>query len=400
MGQSIKQIGKLVVISVLIGVIVGGLTALFGRVLLAITAIRQEYFWYLIPFLSISGLLFVWLFQKYGDRATQGMGLVFRVGHGVEQKIPKRLISFIMIGTWLAHLFGASVGREGVAVQIGATVANQFRRYLQDESTKRLLILIGMASGFAGLFGTPLAASFFAIEVLVVGKLQLNSLPYALLTSFVSTTVAQRLGLEKFTVSLPPVTVETSELWKFVILGVAFGLAGRLFSTGLAFLKQRTSRFFVNPLVKMGVMALFLSLFIAGLYGGRYAGLGTNLIQMSMNGESIFYEDWFLKLGLTILSLSAGFQGGEVTPLFAIGSTLGVVLAPWLGLPVVVAAAMGYAGVFGSATNTVLAPIFIGGEVFGFEYVPYFVLVCAIAAWLNGNYSIYHEQKLVDESNF
>ena len=129
---------------------------------------------------------------------------------------------------------------------------------------------------------------------------------------------------------------------------------------------------------------------------GRYSGLGTNLINLSFQEGTIYSYDWLLKLLLTILTISVGFQGGEVTPLFAIGASLGVLLAPFVGLPVVLVAALGYVAVFASATNTLLAPIFIGGEVFGFTYLPYFVIVCSLAFALNGNESIYGKQQILE----
>jgi H+/Cl- antiporter ClcA len=130
------------------------------------------------------------------------------------------------------------------------------------------------------------------------------------------------------------------------------------------------------------------------LYQGRYSGLGTNLIKDSLQGGDIHSYDWLIKMLLTILTLAAGFQGGEVTPLFAIGASLGVVLGGVLGLPAAFAAALGYISVFGSATNTMLAPMFIGAEIFGYEYLPYFFFVTAISYMFNGNKTIYTAQKI------
>lgn len=390
-----QERGILTGVSVCVGIVVGGLTAVFGRVLIAITEFRSDYFWWLIPFLAVSGMAFVWVFDRYGGQARGGMSLVFKAGHGSVSRLPKRLIPFVAVGTWLAHLFGASVGREGVAVQIGSVVANQWRGLFASEKYRRLLVTIGMASGFAGLFGTPLAATFFAMEVLVVGQWRFEGVGYTLLASVTATTVAGLCGLEKFTVALPHVSVEWREMGLYVVLGVAFGLAGRLFSVGLKQLKRVAATYFENPVIRIGVIGVGVSLAIALLGGGRYAGLGTNLISLSTSGGAIYWYDWVLKLVLTIVSLAAGYQGGEVTPLFAIGASLGAVLAPVLGVPVLVSAAVGYAAVFGSATNTLLAPILIGGEVFGFDYLPYFVVVCTVAFLVNGNHSIYSEQKLL-----
>ena len=144
------------------------------------------------------------------------------------------------------------------------------------------------------------------------------------------------------------------------------------------------------------MLGIVVSILIAAFGSGRYAGLGTNLIHASFYSETIFVQDWLLKLGLTVFSLSAGFLGGEVTPLFSIGSSLGIVMSSWLGISPMVAAALGYGAVFGSATNTWLAPIFIIGEVFGYSMMPYAAIVCIVAFVVNGNDSIYGQQKIFE----
>lgn len=393
---NIKEKVLLGIVSVIVGVITGVLTSFFGQVLLKVSELRVEYFGYLIPFLAIVGFLFHTVYLKYGKNAVEGMNIVFRIGQGEDNRISKWLIPFMMIGTWLAHLFGASVGREGVAVQLGATVANQFQQWFSSKRNRQILLMIGMASGFAGLFGTPLAATFFAIEVMIVGQLQIDALFYALLSSFISMNVAQRLGLEKFMVGVP-VDIQFDEtLLKMVVLGIAFGLTGRLFSVSLAYLKKYWSTKIPSTTLRLFLLGIAVSILIAALGSGRYAGLGTNLIHASFYNETIYVQDWILKLGLTVFSLSAGFLGGEVTPLFAIGSSLGIVMSSWLGISPMVAAALGYGAVFGSATNTWLAPIFIIGEVFGYSMMPYAAIVCIVAFVVNGNNSIYGQQKIFE----
>ncbi|HGC6881513.1 TPA: chloride channel protein [Streptococcus agalactiae] len=278
--------------SLLIGGVVGAITAVYGRVLLFLTAFRSDYIAYLLPFLSIVGLFIVFVYQKFGGKSVKGMGLVFEVGHGNEETIPKRLVPLVILTTWLTHLFGGSAGREGVAVQIGATVSHYFQKYCRLQNASQLFLVMGMAAGFAGLFQTPLAATFL----------------------------------------------------------------------------------------------LFIFHF------GRYSGLGTNLIEASFTNKNLYDYDWLLKLCLTVITLAAGYQGGEVTPLFAIGASLGVIIAPILGLPVILVAALGYTSVFGSATNTLLGPILIGGEVFGFANTPYFVIVCLVAYSISHAHTIYGAQ--------
>lgn len=380
--------------SILIGCIVGVLDTIFGRVLLSLTHFRTEHFTPLIFFLAPVGMLFVYLFSHYGKTSTQGMNLVFQVGHEEQDVIPKRLIPFVISGTWLTHLFGGSAGREGVAVQLGAAVSNWVGRKAKVPDTTSMFLITGIAAGFAGLFQTPIAAVLFALEVLTVGRLRYDALYTSLIAAFTASFVSNRLGLEKFSFDLrSSVHMNLEVLLKLLLLGVVFGCTGGLF----AHLLRKTKSFLADKLPdsvkRIGWIGIVLSVSLWVLFQGRYAGLGTNLIDASFFGQTIYAYDWMLKFLLTILTIGAGFQGGEVTPLFSIGASLGVVLATVLGLPIEFVAALGYASVFGSATNTLLAPILIGAEVFGFAYLPYFAIVCSVAYLCNKNTSIYPLQK-------
>lgn len=389
-----QEVAIISLLSIFIGLIVGGVDTLFGRVLLALTEFREAHFLFLIPFLAPVGMLFVYVFLNYGKTSSQGMGLIFQVGHNEEDLIPKRLTPFVIVGTWLTHLFGGSAGREGVAVQVGATVAHWIGKLIKGVDASQFIV-IGMAAGFAGLFQTPIAASFFAMEVLVIGKLRYDALLPTMIAAFVASNTSAFLGLEKFSVALDvPITFDVWFALKLIVLGIAFGFSGWAFSGSLKWAKGFLVNYIPHAVRRIGIMGIILSILFVLFFQGRYSGLGTNLISFSFSGGRIELYDWLLKLIFTVLTVSAGFQGGEVTPLFAIGASLGVILAPVLGIPVVLAAALGYASVFGSATNTLLAPMLIGGEVFGFNYLPYFLIVCGIAFICNGNRSIYGNQKI------
>lgn len=321
------------------------------------------------------------------------MSLIFEAGHGISDNIPFRLVPFSIIGTWLTHLFGGSAGREGVAIQIGGTISHGLSAFLPIKNSSKMLLVTGMAAGFAGLFRTPVAATFFALEVLTVGTLEYKALLPAMTASFAASYVSGLWGLEKFHFALTEnITVTWGFAWKLLLAGVIFGVAGGLFSYCLHKAKGLLSSWFHNPILRIALMGAAISVFSLLCFGGRYSGLGTNLISMSFD-KGIYSWDFVMKFVFTIVTLAAGFQGGEVTPLFAIGSSLGVVLAMLLGLPPAFAAALGYAAVFGSATNTLIAPAIIGAEVFGFDYFPYFIVVCALAYVCNGNLSIYPLQK-------
>lgn len=385
---------KYAFLALIVGICVGIVDTIFGRGLLAISAFRTAHYQYLLPFLPLAGLLIIWLYQHFSSLSLKGMTLIFETGQKKREEIPLALVPLVMIGTWITHLFGGSAGREGVAVQIGATLSHETGRRLHIKETKPVMLITGMAAGFGGLFQTPLAAVFFAMEVGVSGYVEYDALLPALIASYTASTTSHLLGLEKFSVDL-------QEIWKIgdvknagilVILGLAFGLTGRCFSVLLQKTKKLAGDKISNPLVRIGCLAIPLAVILLALHSARYSGLGTNLITASFDGDTIYGYDWILKLLLTIATLAIGFQGGEVTPLFSIGASLGVVLGSALGVPPVVCASLGYAAVFGSATNTVIAPILIGLEVFGSQNAIPLVVVCLLAYMVNGNHSIYGAQ--------
>ena len=383
----------LTLIALPLGLAIGAMDALFGRVLLSVTAFRVAHVYSLLPFLGLVGVGIVWCYQKVGGTSGKGMTLLFEAGHGNTQDIPLRLIPLVMVSTWLTHLFGGSAGREGVAVQIGGTLAHSIGKRLPIPNAGKQLLLTGMAAGFAGLFRTPIAATFFALEVLTAGVLEYSALLPALVASFSASACSGLLGLEKFTVALTDQVAFSAPLvGKLLLFGLVFGMAGGLFAFVLHKLKALFAQYLPNPLLRIFLFGVLVSGFSLLCWEGRYSGLGTNLIAMSFD-SGIFSWDFALKWIFTVVTLAAGFQGGEVTPLFSIGASLGVLLGTLCGLPTAFVAALGYAAVFGSASNTLLAPMLIGGEVFGFAYLPYFFVVCAVAYLCNGGSCIYPLQK-------
>ncbi|EMB92542.1 voltage-gated chloride channel family protein [Streptococcus mutans] len=381
----------------LIGALVGLVDTIFGRVLIYLSAVRDANPWYWLPFLGIAGLIIVYLYQKWGAKSSKGMSLIFQVGFEEEDHIPKRLIPMVIVTTWLTHLCGGSAGREGVAVQLGATVSHWFSRLFHFPNKSRIFLLSGMAAGFAGLYQTPMAAILFALEVLVLGNLGLSALVPMTIASFTASLTSHSLGLEKFAHTLSrTISLTPTVFIQLLILGLIFGLAGNLFAFLLAWCKQVQARLLPNLYRRIFIVGLLLSLLFLVLYQGRYSGLGTNLISASFSDGKIYVYDWLLKLFLTVITLAAGFQGGEVTPLFAIGSSLGVVLAGIFHLPLEFVAALGYISVFGSATNTFLAPILIGGEVFGYQNLPAYFIAVTFAYVVNRKQSIYSLQKIRD----
>lgn len=394
--QTIVLSLKYVLLAILTGVLVGIIDTVFGRGLLTISDFWTGHYLYLIPFLPFAGLLITWLYHHFSETSLKGMTLVFETGQKKREDIPLLLIPLVMSGTWITHLFGGSAGREGVAVQIGAALSHALGRRFHLQKDSRVMLITGMAAGFGGLFQTPLTAVFFSMEVIVAGKIQYEALLPALIASYTAAYTSHTLGLEKLYVPLKD-TLEISDAGmavRLIVLGIIFGLTGRLFSFLLAKSKKFFGEKIKNPYFRIGVISIPLALILFLLYNGRYSGLGTNLISAAFSGGMIYSYDWILKLLLTILTLAIGYQGGEVTPLFSIGASLGIVLGGILSISPVYCAALGYAAVFAGATNTLLAPVLIGLEVFGANDMVPFLIVCIFAYLVNGDKSIYGAQEV------
>lgn len=381
---------------------IGAITALFEVVFaegliwcIAFFKANASWMSLLMPFF---GFLLIWLFKTYGGISKKGMSLVFEVSQGLVPAIPKRTLFLVSIGTWLSHLGGASVGREGVAVQIGAAVSNFIGNHLPDwKEQKTIFLVIGMGAGFAGLFGTPFSAAFFALEVLSAGRLELEALLPIISACLVSAKVSSFFGIVPETYELA--YIFDGELFPLaldlLVLGVVFGLCGGLFAFCLKRMHQSAVHLLKNPYLRIAIGSLVF-MAVGYLFNFRYSNTGALLFDAAFLDGTIYPWDFALKFLMTILCLSCGFIGGEVTPMFAIGASLGALLGPFFGLPSSFCAALGFCAVFGAGTNTWLSAIMIGMELFGYQYFPLFFCVCSAAYMFNGNQSIYTLQQSLD----
>ena len=377
------------------GIIIGAIDTLFGKVLRAITSFREEHVLMLVPFLPVAGIFTLWLFEKISPESQKGMTLIFETGVEKNERIPKALIPLIMITTWMTHLFGGSAGRVGVTMQVGATISHTMGKILKRKEDEKIFLIIGIAAGFAGLFQTPLAATFFAMEFLVVGAMFYEALLPAVAAAYAASYTSHLLGFQKFSIVFSnDLSYNFRTIIELVIIAVLFGMMGGIFSYFLAVAKEKAAQMIKNPYVRITVGGVLLSILFLVLFKGRYCGLGTQLTMASFQGNRIYGFDFILKAVLTILTIAAGFQGGEIAPLFSIGATLGAFLASVLGLPVKLVAALGMISVFGSATNTLMTPIFFGIEVFGAEHAVLFAVICIISFEFNGNKTIYGKQRI------
>ena len=311
----------------LIGAIVGLAETIFCLVLNGIFKIRVGLEMPLLLLMPFAGLLIVYIFVHYGGKSKEGMNLVFKVDQGKYSTITYLLVPCMAISTWLTHLVGGSVGREGVAVQIGATLSYRIGEKLPFSIPKSMLLETGIAAGFSGLFGTPIAAAFFGLEVLVSGAIRYEGLCSALTGSFMAAYISGLFGIHATQFVLPHVSITFFLMLRVSVLGIVCAFIGMFFSKSLQFMRNNLAKLWPNPYQRIFIMGILCAVLLATLYHGRYCGLGVNLIQAAMTGKTIYPWDWILKLIMTVLVLASGFQGGEVMPLFTIGTCLGY----WIG---------------------------------------------------------------------
>lgn len=386
--------GKWLLISLIIGLIMGCLSAFFLLSLDFVTKVRLAYSW-LLFLLPISGAIFAFLYLKYGKNSTRGNNLVIEQANGGNEEIPLRMIPLTLFGTITTHLFGGSVGREGTAVQMGGTVASNVGRLFNLHKNEREIVIIcGISAGFSSVFGTPLAGTLFALEVLVIGRLRSDALFPSFFAAFFANFIPEMFGVTHSHYSMGAIPNWSAFLFvKLVIAGVCFGLVGWLFSRSIVYLKKVYTKWIVDPVLRNFIGGTIVVFFVLILQTQRYLGLSLPLLEDAFNGTSHSF-DFIGKLFFTVLSLGAGYQGGEVTPLFEIGATLGSTLAPMLHLSIPFLAGLGFIGVFSGATNTPIACFIMGIELFGSQAALFFFFICLISYMCSGNSGIYGAQQV------
>lgn len=383
---------------------VGSLVAFFLWSLDRMTELRWQYPW-LLWLLPVAGVAVVWIYRAVGGASDGGNNLIIDEIHQPGGGVPRRMAPLVLFGTLVTHLFGGSAGREGTAVQMGGAVAGGLVRHFRlDDAGRQLLLTCGVAAGFGAVFGTPLAGTVFALEVVAFGRLRLHGIGRVLASALLADYVCHAWGVghTPYRAPMPGVSDLLPLLPAVLLASVAFGLAARLFSAlshGLSDLwKARIPAWWLRPIIAGGlVIGITLALGTTdylGLGVQTEDGSGTSIVNAFSSGSAIDPFGWWWKLLLTAITVSAGFKGGEVTPLFFIGATLGHAIAAPLGLPVDLFAALGFVAVFAGATNTPFACTIMGAELFGAEGVPLFALACFVSYIVTGNTGIYLSQRV------
>lgn len=383
------------VYSVIIGVLSGIAAAIFLISLNWATNYRDHNPW-IIWLLPLAGLFIGFCYSRYGKRAEGGTGLILEEIHNPQHIIPFRMAPFVLLGTVITHLFGGSAGREGTAVQMGSTLADQLSNIFHIEAEERKILLIaGAGAGFAAAIGAPLAGTIFGLEVIQIGRLRLFALFECFIASFVAYYTCVGLGApHSHFEHVTDLVFNPMTFGAVAIAGVAFGITANIFVQFTHFVEKLQKKYMKNAMLKP-LIAGFLLVILYRVEGSyNYVGLGIPYIQKSFT-EAAHWYDPALKIFFTSLTIGSGYKGGEFIPLVFIGTTLGSFIAQFLTVSLPLISAVGFASVFGAAANTPIACTIMGCEIFGWQTAPYMFLGCGVAYYLTGHLGIYKNQKIV-----
>lgn len=383
---------KWIFICVLIGIFSGSASAFFLVALEWVTQFREHNNW-IIWLLPIGGLYIGWLYHQYGKTVVKGNNLLLEEYENPQKTIPFKMAPMVLASTLITHLFGGSAGREGTAVQMGGAIADQFSGIFKlDNSDRKTLIILGISAGFASVFGTPLAGAIFALEILYFSKISIKSSILSFLVAYAAYFTVEFWQVEHTHYQIPEIPEMSLHLIPWIIVAsIAFGLAAMLFSRTTHFWAKLFAKTIEYPPLRpfVGGLVLVIAIYLMGTT--QYIGLGIPSIVDSFSNASQSY-DFLLKILFTGFTLGAGFKGGEVTPLFFVGTTLGSALSLVIPLPIALLAGMGFVAVFSGATHTPIACTVMGMELFGLESGLFIGIACLVAYFSSGSIGIYHSQ--------
>ncbi len=392
--KRVKRLLRWTLLSVLCGLLAGTSSAVFLILLDGVTQWRllhPSVIWGL----PLAGFFIGWIYLRFGKDIAGGNNLILEEIHDPKKTVPFSMAPLILLGTVVTHLFGGSAGREGTAVQMGASLADQLTHFFKIEQEERKILLVaGAGAGFASAIGAPLAGVVFGMEVIHIGRLRFFAWFECLIACFVAYFTTRLLQAPHSiypSIEIPLVTPTTL----FIVLGsgIIFGLFARFFVILTHGMESLIRKGIPYPPLKPALTGVLIVALYAWEGTYRYAGLGISFIQEALHTPASFYDPLW-KAFFSALTVSSGFKGGEFIPLVFIGTTLGSALGLILPISFKLLAALGFAAVFAGAANTPLACSIMAMEIFGFELAPYALIACYASYYVSGYQGIYRAQKI------
>ena len=389
-----KAFIKWMAIAIVIGLVVGFISTMFHYAIEYATEFRYDHPWmlYLLP---VAGVLIVGIYRHYNAENHRGTDFILA---SIRENKPITTETSIMIffSTVITHLCGGSSGREGAALQLGGSLADYFGKLIKlDEKDMSLITIVGMCTAFAALFGTPLTAVVFSIEVVSIGIMHYSALFPCVVSAVTACMLAWNMGVHKTFFSVIGVPALTPEYFiRVALLAIMGAILSVVFCRSMHAGKKFYKKYFKNKFTR-AIAGGFIIIALTLLVGNRhYNGAGMEMIQFAFVGKVVWYA-FILKIIFTSLTLGAGFRGGEIVPAFFTGATFGNVAAPLVGLSPSFGAGIGLISVFCGVTNCPIASIILSIELFGTDGVLFYALACAIGYLLSGYTGLYSEQKIL-----
>ncbi len=386
---------KWIIFALIMGTACGAVGSAFHLCVEYATGFRMENS-RIILFLPFAGLFIVFIYRICGMKHDKGTNLVIGSVRSSDDVVPSRMAPLIFIATVITHLFGGSSGREGAALQIGGSLGVSVGKLFKlNDNDKHILTLCGMSAVFAALFGTPISAALFSMEVISIGILYYCAFVPCVLSSTIAFAITHQLSIEHtyFHIeNIPAITIQSSV--KVVVLAILCAILSSLFCIIMHAAAKLFRRFFKNQYIRVFIGGLILVILTVLLQTTDYNGAGMDIIGKAISGEAK-PEAFLLKIIFTCITIGCGFRGGEIVPSFFIGATFGCVMGNIMGLEPGFAAAMGLICFFCGAVNCPLTSLFLSLELFGAEGILLFTIGCSVSYMLSGYYSLYNEQKII-----
>lgn len=392
--SSLKTLAIWIITGIVIGGIVGITGVAFHYTIDILTEFRVENNW-IIFLLPLGGLAIVYLYSKAGmenDRGTNAVILAVRE----DQTLPLRTSFLIFVSTAITHFLGGSSGREGAALQIGGSMASSIGRLLKlNDKERRILVMSGMSACFSALFGTPVTAAIFSIEMISVGIMHYSAIIPCVMSAITAFRISILFGVKptSFGIMIVP-ELERHSIIEIIPFAVLCALISRFFCFSIHRIKHIFAGYIENKYIRVLVGSVIIIIMTLISRGQMFNGAGGDVITESFSKRAEFYV-FIVKIIFTAVTLGCGFKGGEIIPAFFVGATFGSFASSFFGLNFSFGAGIGLISLFCGATNCPIASLLMSIELFGIEAVPFFALVCGISYLISGDTGLYSEQKIM-----